>query len=257
MKRLPCLFFLLFACGPALSAEAPCYEVMADGRDRSAYQYVNGRFLVFADPAWTENPVVEDIRFVDTKTRKAEAAPRLNPGNFIPRRPWGGLCFHHIPAGKTLSLRAGGKSLTFRRGNAGTGCPRLNFLLDGRWNGYEVLTEMPLGFRTLVRYVHIEGKRIIVVGPAYFSEAKAEVYRIGEPSQPGRSYEIEMLAASQMVERFPHLRQQINAQWGFGSSYFLLAPLSPGEEVKISGRLPLDETPVSFFVRTVPEGAAR
>ena len=109
------LLALFFVITPVLAAENPCYQVLVDGRDRSAYQYVNGRFLVFADPAWTENPIVEDIRLADSKTGKAEAAPRLNPGNFLPRRPWGGVCFLHIPTGKTLSLRAGGKAVTFRR----------------------------------------------------------------------------------------------------------------------------------------------
>ena len=130
----------------------------------------------------------------------------------------------------------------------------MNFLLDGRWNGYEVLAEMPIGFRTLARYVHREGNQIIVVGPSYFSEPVAELYRIGR--RPSLS-PMQMLVGSQMVERYPHLKKQVNEQWGFGSSYFVFAPLSPGEEIKITGRLPLDEKPVSFFVRKVSGGAAQ
>jgi hypothetical protein len=210
--------------------------------------------LVFADPAWTENPIVEDIRLADSKTGKAEAAPRLNPGNFLPRRPWGGVCFLHIPTGKTLSLRAGGKAVTFRKKDWGSGCPRMNFLLDGRWNGYEALAEMPIGFRTQARYVHRDGSDVIVVGPSYFSEPVAELHRIGETAKP---FTMQMLAGSQMVERYPHLKKQVNEQWGFGSSYFVFSDLSPGEEIKITGRLPLDEKPVSFFVRKVTGGAAQ
>jgi len=252
MTRVLLAFF--FVITPVLAAENPCYQVLVDGRDRSAYQYVNGRLLVFADPAWTENPIVEDIRLVDSKTGKAEAAPRLNPGNFLPRRPWGGVCFLHIPAGKTLSLRAGGKAVTFRRKDWGSGCPRVNFLLDGRWNGYEVLAEMPIGFRTLARYVHREGNQIIVVGPSYFSEPVAELHRTGQTAKP---FTMQMLAGSQMVERYPHLKKQVNERWGFASSYFVFAPLSPGEEIKITGRLPLDEKPVSFFVRRILGGATQ
>jgi len=255
MIRLLLVVFLFTS--PVVAIDEPCYQVIVDGHDRSAYQYVNGRFLVFADPAWTENPIVDDIRLVDSKTGRAEMTPRLNPGNFLPSRPWGGVCFLHIPAGKTLSLRAGGKLVTFSRRNSGNGCPRMNFLLDGRWNGYEVLTEMPNGFRTLARHVHRESNQIIVVGPSYFSEPKAELYRIGDPSQTGRPFSMQMLAGSQMVERYPHLKKQVNEQWGFGSSYFVFAPLNPGEEIKITGRLPLDEKPVSFFVRKVTGGAAQ
>jgi len=252
MTRVLLAFFFLVTT--VLAAENPCYQVLVDGRDRSAYQYVNGRLLVFADPAWAENPIVEDIRLADSKTGKAEAAPRLNPGNFLPRRPWGGVGFLHIHAGKTLSLRAGGKAVTFHRRDSGSGCPHMNFLLDGRWNGYEVLTEMPIGFRALARYVHRDGNNVIVVGPAYFSEPVAELYRIG---QTGKPFPMQMLAGSQMVERYPHLKKQVNEQWGFGSSYFVFAPLSLGEEIKITGRVPLDEKPVSFFVRRISGGTAQ
>jgi hypothetical protein len=106
----------------------------------------------------------------------------------------------------------------------------MNFLLDGRWNDYEVLTEMPIGLRTLARHVHREGNQIIVVGPSYFSEPVVQLHAIGAPSQVGMPVPIQMLAGSQMVERLPHLKKQINEQWGFGSSYFVLAALSPGED---------------------------
>jgi len=251
------LLAFFFVITPVLAAENPCYQVIVDGQDRSAYQYVNNRLLVFADPAWTENPIVDDIRLVDSKSAKLEAAPKLNPGNFLTRRPWGGVCFLHIPAGKTLSLRASGKLVTFRRRVSGGGCPRMNFLLDGRWNGYEVLTEMPIGFRTLVRYVYREGNQMIVVGPSYFSEPVAELYRIGNLSQTSKPASMHMLSGSQIVERYPHLKKQVNEQWGFGSSYFVFADLGPGEEIKITGRLPLDEKPVSFFVRRVAGEAAQ
>jgi hypothetical protein len=133
----------------------------------------------------------------------------------------------------------------------------MNFLLDGRWNGYEVLTEMPIGFRTLARYVHREIDQIIAVGPSYFSEPRAELYRIGDPSQTGKPFSMQMLAGSQMVERYPHLKKQVNERWGFGSSYFVFADPSPGEEIKFTGQLPLDDKPVSFFVRRFSGGAAQ
>ena len=42
MTRVLLAFF--FVITPVLAAENPCYQVLVDGRDRSAYQYVNGRF---------------------------------------------------------------------------------------------------------------------------------------------------------------------------------------------------------------------
>jgi hypothetical protein len=82
----------------------------------------------------------------------------------------------------------------------------------------------------------------------------AELHRTGQTAKP---FTMQMLAGSQMVERYPHLKKQVNEQWGFGSSYFVFTDLSPGEEIKITGRLPLDEKPVSFFVRRILGGATQ
>ena len=51
--------------------------------------------------------------------------------------------FQHIPEGKTLNLRAGGRLISFQRTNSGVSCPHPDFRLDNRLNGYEVLQHCP------------------------------------------------------------------------------------------------------------------
>ena len=96
---------------PVLADETSrcCYRILVDGKDRSAYQYVNKKLVTFADPSWKQDPAVEEVRLVDVKTGNQERPPFIQRANYISRRPWGGVMFEHIPRGKTLRLRAGGK----------------------------------------------------------------------------------------------------------------------------------------------------
>src|SRR5207247_10497512 len=59
---------------PTLADEVSpyCYRILVDGKDRSAYQYVNKKLLTFADPSWKQDPTVEQVRLVAVTTANPE-----------------------------------------------------------------------------------------------------------------------------------------------------------------------------------------
>lgn len=270
------LFFsLLPTCGPValaiepVSKNAPshCYKILLDGKDRSDYQYVTQRVVMFIDPVWRENPQVSSVRLVDFKTKKTEAAPAPMPGRFRPGIAAGGVSFFHIPMGRLLSLTANGRSVSFQRLDPRSpGCPRMNLWFNGRWNGYEVLQYLPYenytGLSVLGRYVHVERDRIILVlAIPMFLDPKATLYSRGA-SAP---LQVESVRANQLVNRYPYLRSEIENNWGVYALCFLFQPLDLGEEIKVSGTLFSEngkpsakpEHQQSFFVRRVEGENAR
>jgi hypothetical protein len=56
-----------------------------------------------------------------------------------------------------------------------------------------------------------------------------------------------------MLTLFPKLEKEILDQCGVSSSYLLFNPLQPGDELKITGKLPTDRE-VYFFVRKISDG---
>jgi len=277
LQAIP-LVFLMGTCGPVVLAQEPvsqtapshCYKILLDGQDRSYYQYVTQRLVMFIDPVWTENPQVSSVRLVDPKTRKTEAAPAPMPGRFRPGIAAGGVSFFHIPMGKQLSLTANGKKVSFERvGPSSSGCPPMNLWFNGRWNGYEVLQYFPYenytGLSVLGRYAHVEPDRIILVlAIPMFLNPKATLYSRGA-SAP---LEMESVRANELVNRYPHLRSEIENNWGATALCFLFQPLKLGEAIKVSGTLFVEDSLTGkpsakpehqqfFFVRRVEGGNAR
>src|SRR5689334_6774924 len=110
--RLPLFISTVFSISllsPLTGEVRPCcYRITVDGKDRSAYQYVNKKLVTFADPFWKQDPTVDEIQLIDLKTGP-ERPPAIQRANYISRRPWGGVMFEHFPEGKVLKLRAGGR----------------------------------------------------------------------------------------------------------------------------------------------------
>src|SRR5206468_1968047 len=105
-RLVPFVFVLVLVCLlPALANDVSpyCYRIFVDGKDRSAYQYVNKKLITFADPSWKQDPTVEEVRLVDAKTGNPERPPFIQRANYISRRPWGGVMFEHIPLCMVLS----------------------------------------------------------------------------------------------------------------------------------------------------------
>ncbi|MCI0628278.1 MAG: hypothetical protein L0387_42615 [Acidobacteria bacterium] len=268
-------FSLLTTCGPVALAEEPvsknapsyCYKILLDGQDRSYYQYVTQRVVMFIDPVWTENPQVSSVRLVHLKSKKTEAAPTLMPGRFRPGIAAGGVSFFHIPMGRLLSLTANGRSVSFQRLDPRSpGCPAMNLWFNGRWNGYEVLQYLPYenytALSVLGRYVHVEPNRIILVlAIPMFLNPKATLYSRGTST----ALEMESVRANELVNRYPDLRAEVESNWGLYALCFLFKPLNLREEIKVSGTLFSENGKPStkpehqqfFFVRRVEGGNAR
>ena len=51
-----------------------CYRIVVDGKDRSAYQYVNKKLVTFADPSWKQDPTVEEVHLIDLEDRTGTPA---------------------------------------------------------------------------------------------------------------------------------------------------------------------------------------
>jgi hypothetical protein len=218
------IFSLFTFCGPfAIAAEGPshCYKILVDGQDRSYYQYLTQRIVMFIDPIWNDNPQITNVRMVDLKTRKAEPAPAPMPGRFRPGIAAGGVSFSHIPTGKLLSLTASGRSVSFQRLDPRSpGCPPMNLWFNGRWNGYEVLQYLPyenyVGLSVLGRHIHVEPSQIILVlAIPTFLNPRATLY-----SQGGSApIPIESVRATQLVDRYPHLRSEVKKSWGASTRF--------------------------------------
>jgi hypothetical protein len=134
----------------------------------------------------------------------------------------------------------------------------MDLCLDGRWNGYEVLQyrpfEVSVALGVLASYVHLmEDQRVLVkIGLPIFLDVSAVLYR-GNKRDQGTSYPIQRYSGNQMLTLFPKLEKEILDQWGVSSSYLLFTPLQPGDELKITGKLPTDRE-VCFFVRKISAG---
>jgi len=242
---------------PVLADETSpcCYRILVDGKDRSAYQYVNKKLVTFADPSWKQDPTVEEVRLVDVKTGNQERPPFIQRANYISRRPWGGVMFEHIPAGKTLRLRAGGKLVSFQRTDSGVNCPHPDFRLDNRLLGYEVLQhcpfEMYIGLGVLGSSIHLEGQEVILKTVLLFTECTATLYSAG--TDQGKPFPIQYLAGPRLTERYPHLGKLIQEQWGLLNLYLIFPALNPGDELKVVVTLPGDGRQVPFYVRKIEE----
>ena len=242
---------------PALAGETSsyCYRIFVDGKDRSAYQYVNAKLVTFADPSWKQDPAVEEVRLVDLKTGNRERPPFIQRANYIASRPWGGVMFEHIPAGKALSLRAGGKLVSIQRRESGAGCPHPDFRLDNRLLGYEVLQhcpfEMYIGLGTLGSSIHLEGQQVILKTVLLFTECTATLHSAG--SDEGRPFPIQYLAGSRLTERYPHLARLVQEQWGLLNIYLIFPALNAGDELRVVVTLPGDGRQVPFYVRKIEE----
>lgn len=250
--------WLLSAFFPATAADdAPryCYRIFVDGGDRSLYQYVNERLVTFADPSWKQDPAVEDVRLVDLETGRPEPPPVIQRANYIASRPWGGVMFPHIQPGKVLSLRAGGRLVTFQRAGPGGNCPHPDFRLDNRMLGYEVLQHCPfeiyIGLGALGSRVHLEGKEVILKIDLVFSQCTATLHSGG--SGEGRPFPIHRFAGLALIGRYPHLRKLIQYEWGLLSSCLVFPSLDAGDELRVVVTLPGGERPIPFFVRKIDE----
>jgi hypothetical protein len=231
-----------------------CYRIVVDGKDRSAYQYVNKKLVTFADPSWKQDPTVEEVHLIDLKTGP-ERPPAIQRANYISRRPWGGVMFQHIPEGKMLNLGAGGRLISFQRTNSGVACPHADFRLDNRLIGYEVLQhcpfEMYMGLGSLGSHVHVEGREVILKTVLLFTQCTATV-RSGRADQ-GKPFPIQRLGGRQLIERYPHLSKQVNQQWGLLNSYLVFPALNAGDELKVVVTLAGDGRQIPFYVRKIEE----
>ncbi len=239
---------------PAQGADAPCYQVLVDGKNRSAYQYMNAGLVTFADPVWMQDPAVQDVRLVDAITGKHERAPAIQRANYIASRAWGGFMFEHIPSGKVLTLRAGTSRISIRRISSKKGCPHQDFRLDDRMNGYEVLQYCPfevfMGLGPLGSHVHLEGQVVILNTVLLFTKCSGTLHSAKDGCD--RPFPIEVVSGSRLSESYPHLRKQILQEGGLLSSYFVFPSLNPTEELKITVTLPGDDArQLPFYVRKV------
>ena len=197
-------------------SESYCYEVRVNGRDRSFFQYVDSSWVRFADAMWKRNPQVSQIRLTDDSGKPA-SGPMVIPANPNPQHPWGGVQFRHLPFGKVLTLKADQSTVSFRRQKQpGPDCPQMNFVLEGRWNGYDVLQHVPLGTRKplLGSTIHpLAGKILMSVGLPNLLEAHA-VLIPGEKPNSEVPFAIEKLAAAQLLKRYPDLQTQVTKEVG-------------------------------------------
>jgi hypothetical protein len=248
---------LLGATATAVAAdksEPYCYEVRVNGRDRSFFQYVDSSWVRFADAMWKRNPQVLQIRLTDDSGKSA-AEPMVIPANPNPQHQWGGVQFRHLPFGKVLTLKADQSTVSFRRQKqAGSDCPQMNFVLEGRWNGYDVLQHVPLGTRKplLGSSIHpLAGKIVMSVGLPNLLEAHA-VLIPGEKANSEVPFTIEKLAAAQLLKKYPDLQTQVTKEWGVNASYLMFEPLKPKDTIKVTVKLASGRE-ASFFVRRLPE----
>ncbi len=243
----------LSALQPAFSQEASryCYKILVDGKDRSAFQYVNSHLITFADPSWKQDPTVDEVKLVDLKTGNVEPSPQVQHANYMPTRAWGGVTFGHIPFGQELTLRIGTTHVTFQRVEFGKSCPHSDFRLDDRQNGYEVLQYCPydLYMGPLGSRLHVEGEQVILKTSLLFTACTATILRAGEDtSEP---FAIRWVGGSRLSELFPNLAKQIWRDWGLLSAYFIFPVLNPGDELKVTVTLPGEDQQVSFLVRKI------
>ncbi|MCI0623428.1 MAG: hypothetical protein L0387_17510 [Acidobacteria bacterium] len=255
------LLLLVYAV-PAMAQETSyCYQILVDGKDRSRYQYVDNQLLFFSDPLWSDDPKYEKVLLSDVRTGKPERSPQVllaNPPFPQSRPPWRGIYFPHLAAGKRLTLEVAGKKLTFERTSQKQGCPRMDFLLDSRWEGYEVLRYDPYrpirAGGVLSSYLRVIGDQVLLkIGQSIFKDPKTLIFRQRASPEP---YAIKRLSGAEMLRTYPDLSAEITKQWGINSSYLFFAPLRPGEEIKITGMSwsLAGDTELSFFVRRIPEG---
>jgi hypothetical protein len=241
---------------PPLADEAShyCYRILVDGKDRSAYQYVNKKLVTFAHPRWNQDPTVEEVRLVDVKTGNPGPAPVIQRANYITNRPWGGVMFPHIPTGKVLSLRAAGALISFERTDSGVNCPHPDFRLDNRLLGYEVLQHCPfeiyIGLGSLGSRIHIEGQEVILRTVLLFDQCTATIHRAG--ADTGKPFPIQRLGGNQLIERYPHLSNLLQ-QWGLTNSYLVFQAFNPGDELKVVLTLPGNGRQIPIYVRKIDE----
>jgi hypothetical protein len=234
-------------------SESYCYEIRVNGKDRSFFQYVDNSWARFADPSWKRDPQVREIRLVDADGKRL-ASPMVIPANPNPQQPWGGVQFRHLQFGKLLSLKADQSSVSIRRQKQpGPACPDMNFVLEGRWNGYDVLQYVPQGTRKplLGSYIHpLTGKILMSVGLPNLLEAHAVLI----PSKtPGSElpFSIEKLTAAQLLKRYPDLQSQVMKKWGINASYLIFQPLTPKDTIRVTVKL-ASRRDASFYVRKLP-----
>lgn len=247
---------LLSPEGPVLAQGAgdPCYQILVDGKDHSAYQYVNKGLVTFADPVWKEDPAVRDIHLVDAISGKHERSPVIQRANYIASRAWGGVMFQHIPFGKILTLRAGTNRVSFQRRGPGKGCPNQDFRLDDRMNGYEVLqycpSEVYMGLAPLGSHIQPAGQEVILNTVLLFTRCSGILHSAGDGHD--RPLPIEVVSGSRLSERYPHFRKQIVEQWGLLNTYFVFPSLGTQDELKITVTLPGDEgRQIPLYVRRI------
>jgi hypothetical protein len=249
------LFFgLLFCPQSALSQqENACYQILQDGKDRSAYQYVSRNFLVFSDPSWTTNPIVRKVRLTDLKTRKALPPLSILPANLRSslEDPWGGVKLVHLPFSQALSLELDGKPAVLKRvPTSGPACPRMDFLLVGRWKDYEVLQQRPnaSGTHTVGCHLEIVGDEVLLALPS-LENVSVERHKFSKPE----AVKFQRYDRQSFLLNYPQLKQRAERYWGITSLYLSFGPLKPGEELKISGDGMGQR--VSFCVRRIGEGS--
>jgi hypothetical protein len=235
-------------------SESYCYEIRVNDRDRSFFQYVDSSWVRFADPVWKQNPQLAQIRLTDD-TGKPATEPMVIPANPNPQHPWGGVQFRHLPSGKVLTLKADQSTVSFRRQKQpGPECPQMNFTLEGRWNGYDVLQHVPPSTRKplLGSTIHpLPGKILMSVGLPNLLEATAVLI----PNQKPKSempFAIEKLGATELLKKHPDLQTEVRKKWGINASYLIFEPLKPKDAIKVTVKL-ADGREASFFVRKLPD----
>jgi hypothetical protein len=165
--------------------------------------------------------------------------------------------FPHIPAGKVLSMRAGGKLVTFQRTNSGVNWSHPDFRLDNRLLGYEVLQycpfEMYIGLGVLGSTIHLEGRAVILGTVLFFTQCTATLR--GGNTDEERRFQIQYHAGSRLIERYPHLGKLVREQWGLLNLYLVVPALNIGDELKVVVTLPGDGRQLPFYVRKIEEAA--
>jgi hypothetical protein len=231
-----------------------CYRIIVDGKDRSAYQYVNQKLVAFADPSWQQDPAIEEVHLIDLKTGP-KRPPVIQRANYISSRPWGGVMFQHIPEEKVLNLRAGGRRISFQRRNAGAACPHPDFRLDNRLLGYEVLQhcpfEMYIGLGALGSRIHLEGQEVILKTVLLFTQCTATLNSARTDWE--KPFPIQHFGGRQLIERYPHLSKVVNEQWGLLNTYLVFPVLSPGDELKVVVTLPGGGRQIPLYLRKIEE----
>jgi hypothetical protein len=107
----------------------------------------------------------------------------------------------------------------------------MDWLLDGRWEDYEVLQQRANSFGTHTVGCHLEilGDEVLLALP---SLENIHVERLKDPNPDVKFQRYHRLT---FIQKYPQLRQRAERHWGITSFYLTFPVLKPGEALRISG----------------------